>query len=107
MGVVGIEKDMNILLTHLCTYFGKALGQLGGSRGEGGGKEVWLGWVVSKLMIERIDQLWLYISCSNSSFFVPFGGPSGDTCMYWIYVLIISTPLLASKLDMLYFLGFN
>ncbi len=61
-----------------------------------------------QLMIERIDQLWLYISCSNSSFFVPFGGPSGDTCMYWIYVLIISTPLLlASKLDMLYFLGFN
>jgi len=42
MGVVGIEQDMNILLTHLCTYFGKAFGQLG--VGGGGRRCGWGGW---------------------------------------------------------------
>lgn len=89
MGVVGIEKDMNILLTY-APILGRpwSTGCEGGKQGEGG--VVGVGGF--QLMIERIDQLWLYISCSKSSFFVPFGGPSGEhACIGFMCLLFYYT----------------
>jgi hypothetical protein len=93
MGVVGIEKDMNIYYSPMLPILGRPW-----STGcWGGGRRCVVGVGGFQLMIERIDQLWLYISCSKSSFFVPFGGPSGymhvlDLCAYYFTI-----PLSASN----------
>lgn len=81
---VGLEQD-NKHITHLCSYFGKALVNWvwGGRRcGWGGWFPIddWENWSIMKA----------YISCSKSSFFVCLLVLL-DTCMSWILCALFYT----------------
>jgi len=93
MGVVGIEKDMNILLT-----YAPILGRPWSTGCWGGGRRCVVEVGGFQLMIERIDQLWLTLVVQSLRFLCLLVLlPSGymhvlDLCAYYF-----TTPLSASN----------